>query len=72
RFHEGEAEEAITCWQALDPQQRAAWQLGQPLQQTVFLTALEALQAGRYEQAVERIREAGKLGLRERRLGALL
>lgn len=72
RFHQGAADEAIACWQALSPQQRSAWQLTQPLQQTVFLTALEALQAGRYEQAVERIREAGKLGLRERRLGALL
>ena len=28
--------------------------------------------AGRYEQAADRLREAGRLGLRDRRLGPLL
>jgi hypothetical protein len=38
----------------------------------VFLGGLAALDSGRYEQAAERFREAGKLGLRERRLGGLI
>ena len=31
-----------------------------------------AYEEGRFEQAAERFREAGKLGLRDRRLGPLL
>jgi hypothetical protein len=38
----------------------------------VWLAALKALQTGRYENAAERLREAGKLGWRDRRLGPLL
>jgi tetratricopeptide (TPR) repeat protein len=72
RFTQGDYDEAIQWWTALDPQRRAAWNLVEPLQQTVLLSALKALDAGQYEQAAEKIREAGKLGLRDSRLGPLL
>ena len=38
----------------------------------MLLAGLLALGGGRYEQAAERFREAGKLGLRDRRLGPLM
>ena len=38
----------------------------------VFLSALTDYGAGRFEQAANRLREAGKLGLRDRRLGPLI
>jgi len=38
----------------------------------VLLAGLLAFQKGRYEQAAERFREAGKLGLRDKRLGPLI
>ena len=38
----------------------------------VFLSALEAFQAGAYARAAERLREAGRSGLRDRRVGPLL
>jgi hypothetical protein len=38
----------------------------------VLLSGLLACKDGRFEQAAERFREAGKLGLRDRRLGPLL
>jgi hypothetical protein len=72
RFHQDAHEEAIQWWGTLDPRQRAAWRLVEPLQHTVLLSALDALQSGKYEHAAERIREAGKLGLRDRRLGSSL
>jgi Flp pilus assembly protein TadD len=72
RFHQGAYDEAVQWWKALDPQKRAAWKFAEPLHKTVFLSALEAFQAGQYEQAADKLREAGKLGLRDRRLGPLL
>ncbi len=72
RFHEGGYEEAIHWWQSLDAERRADWKFAEPLQATVWLAALKALQSGRYENAAERLREAGKLGWRDRRLGPLL
>ena len=72
RFYQGDYEEAIHWWNALDAEQRAAWSLSEPLQQVVFLSALKAMEAGQFEQAAEKIREAGKLGLHDRRLGPLL
>jgi hypothetical protein len=64
--------DAIQWWQGLDPAHRAAWKLNEALAGTVFLNALEAYQDGRYEQAAERFREAGRLGWRDRRLGPFL
>src|SRR5439155_21872572 len=72
RFHEGAYEEAVHWWKGLDAERRKAWGFDDPLQKTTFLAALTAYQAGRYEQAADRLREAGRLGLRDRRLGPLL
>jgi tetratricopeptide (TPR) repeat protein len=68
----GAYEEAIHWWSRVDPQWRSQWQLEEPLQQTVLLSGLTAYEEGRFEQAAERFREAGKLGLRDHRLGSLL
>jgi tetratricopeptide (TPR) repeat protein len=71
-FREGRHTEAINAWQSLDAQRRQEWKLNDPLAQTMFISALEALQAGEYEQAGEKLRQAGRLGCRDRRLGPLL
>jgi hypothetical protein len=65
-------DEAVKWWKAVDPQRRAEWRLDEPLRQTVLLAGLTAYEKGKYELAAERIREAGRLGLRDRRLGGLL
>jgi tetratricopeptide (TPR) repeat protein len=72
RFTDGATEEAVECWTALTPLRRREWQLEEALRSTVFLTGLQAYQDGRFEQASSRFREAGRLGLRDRRLGPLL
>jgi tetratricopeptide (TPR) repeat protein len=72
RFHEGAYEEALHWWKSLDADRRKAWGFDDPLQKTTFMAALTAYESGRYEQAAERLREAGRLGLRDRRLGPLL
>jgi tetratricopeptide (TPR) repeat protein len=72
RFGRGEYEEAFPWWTGLDPKQRAAWGLDEPLRGTMFLSGLLALGEERYEQAAERFRDAGKLGLHDRRLGPLM
>jgi tetratricopeptide (TPR) repeat protein len=70
-FQSGGFEEAAQHWSHLAPEARAAWRLDDPLRQTVLLTGLRALGDERYEEASERFREAGRLGLRDRRLGGL-
>jgi tetratricopeptide (TPR) repeat protein len=72
RFSRGEYEEACPWWTGLDPKRRGAWGLDEPLRGTMLLAGLLALGEGRYEQAAERFRDAGKLGLRDRRLGPLM
>jgi tetratricopeptide (TPR) repeat protein len=72
RFNRGEYEEAGPWWVGLDPKRRGAWGLDEPLRGTMLLAGLMALGEGRYEQAAERFRDAGKLGLRDRRLGPLM
>ncbi len=72
RFGRGEFEEAFPWWTGLDAAQRGAWGLDEPLRGTMFLAGLLALDEGRFEAAAERFREAGKLGLRDRRLGPLM
>jgi tetratricopeptide (TPR) repeat protein len=71
-FEGGDFESAINCWSAVTAETRHAWQLEDPLRSTVFLTGLRAYNEARFEQAAAKLREAGRLGLRERRLGSLL
>jgi tetratricopeptide (TPR) repeat protein len=71
-FHEDKADEAALCWQKLDAGRRAAWKLNETLANTVFLAALTAFEQGRFEQAADKLRQAGRLGCRDRRLGPLL
>jgi tetratricopeptide (TPR) repeat protein len=68
----GAYQEAATWWTAIEPARRAQWQLDEPLQQTVFLSGLVDFQKERFEQAADKFREAGKLGVRDRRLGGLV
>jgi tetratricopeptide (TPR) repeat protein len=68
----GAYEEAIQWWSSVDAHHRSEWQLDEPLRQTVLLSGLMAYEEERFEQAADRFREAGKLGLRDRRLGSLL
>jgi tetratricopeptide (TPR) repeat protein len=72
RFTDDATEEALECWTALTPLRRREWQFEEALRSTVFLAGLEAYQDGRFEQASARFREAGRLGLRDRRLGPML
>jgi tetratricopeptide (TPR) repeat protein len=65
-------EDAVERWQKLDAGRRVNWKLNETLANTVFLTAVEAFHHGRFEQAAEKLRQAGKLGCRDRRLGPLL
>ncbi len=65
-------DDAIKWWNQVDGKKRTEWRLDEPLRQTVLLAGLLALDRGQYEQAAERFREAGKLGLRDKRLGPLL
>lgn len=71
-FAGGRHDEAINAWQSLDAGKRHEWKLVEPLAQTTFISALDALLAGDYEQAAEKFRQAGRLGYRDRRLGPLL
>src|SRR5204862_2280174 len=63
-FTSGQFDEGARWWQMLDPKQRAAWKLNESLGGAVFLTALEAYREGRFEQAAEKFRAAGRLGHR--------
>jgi tetratricopeptide (TPR) repeat protein len=72
QLQRGGYDEAIKWWSSVEPRCRAEWQLDEPLRQTVLLSGLLAYEKGRFEQAADRFREAGKLGLRDRRLGQLL
>jgi tetratricopeptide (TPR) repeat protein len=65
-------DDAIKWWNLIDAGRRAEWKLDEPLRQTVLLAGLIALEKGKYELAGDRFREAGKLGLRDKRLGSLL
>ncbi len=71
-FQRGVYAEAVKWWTALDAGKRSEWNLDEPLRHMVMLAGLVALKSGQFEQAAERFREAGKLGLRDRRLGPLI
>jgi tetratricopeptide (TPR) repeat protein len=71
-FDQGALDEAVAWWKALEPARRTEWQLDEPLRSTLFAGALQAFAEGRFEPAATQIREAGRLGLRDRRLGPLL
>jgi tetratricopeptide (TPR) repeat protein len=71
-FDAGEHAEAVRWWERVEPRYRAAWGLDDPLRQTALLAGLDDYAAGRFEEAAERFREAGRLGLRDRRLGPLM
>jgi tetratricopeptide (TPR) repeat protein len=71
-FQRGTPDDAIEWWSGVDRAARSRWGLEEPLRQTVLLAGLQALQEERFEQAAERFREAGKLGLRDRRLSGLI
>jgi tetratricopeptide (TPR) repeat protein len=68
----GAPDEAVRWWSALDAATRSRWALDEPLRQTILLSGVTALEEQRYEQAAERFREAGKFGLRDKRLGGLI
>jgi tetratricopeptide (TPR) repeat protein len=71
-FARRDYDSAAASWQVIAQQRRAEWGLDEPLRQTIFLSALTALHAERFEEAAEKFREGGRLGLRDRRLGSLL
>jgi tetratricopeptide (TPR) repeat protein len=71
-FQEKRHGEAIAAWQSLDAQKREAWGLTAPLATTMFINALESMLRGDYEQAADKLRNAGKTGYRDRRIGPLL
>ena len=68
-FTRGAYDDAAKWWNALDAKRRTEWKLDDTLRHTVLLSGLLAFEQKRYEQAAERFREAGRLGLRDRRLG---
>jgi tetratricopeptide (TPR) repeat protein len=68
----GDYTEAARWWTAVDSRHRVEWHLDEPLRQSVLLAGLQDLETGRFEQAADRFREAGRLGLRDRRLGGLI
>jgi tetratricopeptide (TPR) repeat protein len=65
-------DEAAAWWTAIAAEHRAQWNLDEPLRRMVLLSGLVDFEGKRYEQAAERFREAGRLGLRDRRLGGLV
>lgn len=67
-----DSERAVQCWNRVDVTRRSAWKVDEALRGTVYLNGLRAYGRGEYESAAEKFREAGKLGLRERRLGGLI
>jgi tetratricopeptide (TPR) repeat protein len=68
----GAYDDAVQWWATLSAADRSRWQLDEPLRHSVLLSGLLALQEHRHEQAADRFREAGKLGLRDKRLGGLI
>jgi len=72
RFQNNAYEDSHRLWSALDPQKRAGWTLAVPLQETVFLSGLQALEAGHFAKAAGRFREARRDGIQDKNLDSLL
>ena len=70
-FGDGRYADAARWWSAVGPKRREACGLDEPLRQAVLLAGLLDFEGGRYEKAADCFREAGRLGLRDRRLGPL-
>lgn len=62
-FAQGQYAEALKRWCSVDPSNRSAWGLDEPLRQTVYLTGLTALTAGRPQEAADLLRQAERLGV---------
>jgi tetratricopeptide (TPR) repeat protein len=71
-FARGDYDDAIKWWSSMEAGRRSEWKLDETLQQTVYLAGLTSLENQKFEQAADRFRESGKLGLRDKRLGSLL
>lgn len=71
-FLGGRNAEACRRWNAVGAAERADWHLDDPLRQVALLAGLQALKEGHFEDAADQFREAGKLGLRDRRLAGLI
>jgi|GEM_PF-970182 len=72
RFRDNAYEDTLRFWNALDPQKRAAWTLAVPLRETVFLSGLQALDAGHFAKAAGRFREARRHAIQDKALDSLL
>lgn len=72
RFQGGDCEDAVHWWQQVPASRRADWQLDEPLRAGMFLAGLTAYHQERFEESAQRLREAGRLGCRDRRLGGLI
>src|SRR5262249_46943862 len=64
-FQRGAFADAVMWWTALDAGRRSQWQFDEVLRQTVLMAGLTCFESGQFEEAAERFREAGKLGLRD-------
>lgn len=65
-------EDAARWWRVLEPAKRHEWNLSAALAGAVFIDALDSLHAGQYDKVADKLREAGRLGWRDRHLGPLL
>jgi tetratricopeptide (TPR) repeat protein len=72
RFYQGSPGETVSLWQELDAAALAGFGLAQPLGNIIFLAALNEMQQGQYSSAADKLRQAGKAGLRDPRLAPLL
>jgi hypothetical protein len=72
KFFQGDYNQAVIKWRGLDAAARERWKLQQPLAGIVFVSALQAFGEGDYQAAAARVREAGRLGIKDRRLAPLL
>jgi tetratricopeptide (TPR) repeat protein len=71
-FQSKNLNEAVTWWQSVTPAQRQAWNIDSALPVALLLAGLHDLNDGRFPDAANRFREAGRMGSRERGLGSLL
>jgi predicted Zn-dependent protease len=63
RFLDAAYEEALRQWCSVDAATRTSWRIDEPLRQTVYLTGLLVLVAGRPQEAAAILAEAQRLGV---------